>query len=172
MSKNDNFFKVLFAIELALLPMVFFANMFMPKWTIGLFIAGILLSKVWLELFKDKNNRIHTIIDSLGSVAVFSTLIIFYLTTDYIALPLGISVIILVVLMNLLLPILFNNLMPEFVDAVDFCYMLFECFTLAAFTFTAYYTLITNIGLFALLLTSPVSVISKLLSKPPSLGSS
>ena len=162
MSKNDTFFKILFAIEIALLPLVFFANIYMPQWTVGLFVAGILLAKVWLELFKDKTNRIHTIIDSVGSIAVFATLIIFCLTTNLISLPLGIAAIILIVAMNLFLPILFGRQMPEFIDAIDFCYMLFECFTLAALTFTAYYSLITNIGLFALLLTSAVSVAYKI----------
>lgn len=162
MSKNDTFFKILFAIEIALLPLVFFANLFMPKWSVGLFIAGILLAKVWLELFKDKTSKIHTIIDSVGSIAVFTTLIIFLLTSNLIAKPLGIAVIVLIIIMNVLLVLMFNRQMPEFIDAIDFCYMLFECFSLVAFTFTAYYALITNIGLFALLLTSAVSIIYKI----------
>lgn len=162
MTKNDTFFKILFAIEIALLPMVFFAERLLPEWAVGLFIAGILLAKIWLELFKNKANRVHIIIDSFGSIIVFATLIIFFINSTLITKPLGIAVLIFVLLMNLLLPALFNHQMPEFVEAVDFCYMLFECFTLLAFTFLTYYALITNIGLFALLLTTAVSVIYKI----------
>lgn len=161
MSKNDTFFKILFAVEIALLPMVFFADRFLPRWAVGLFIAGILLAKVWLELFKDRANKSHVIIDSVGSIIVFATLLIFFVVAEYVSKPLGIAVLVLVVIMNLLLPATFARKMPEFVDAVDFCYMLFECFTLLAFTIIGYYQLVTNIGLFALLLTSAVSIIYK-----------
>ena len=162
MTKNDTFFKVLFAIEIALLPMVIFADKFLPKWSLSLFIAVIVLVKIWLELFKDKNSKTHIIIDSVGSLLVFGTLIIYFLITDLIALPLGIAVLVFVALQNLFLPILFNRQMPEFIDAVDFCYMLFECFLLGAFAILKYYSLITNIGLFALLLTTVVSVCYKI----------
>ena len=162
MRKNDTFFKILFAIEIALIPMVIFANKFLPKWALGLFIAGILLTKIWLELFKDKNDKRHVVIDSIGSVLVFGSLIIYFMVLGLIAKPLGIVVLVFVALMNLLLPALFNRKLPEFIEAVDFCYMLFECFLLGALAILKYYNVITNIGLFALLMTMVVSVLYKL----------
>ena len=162
MTKNDTFFKILFAIEIALLPMVIFANKFLPNWAMSLFIGGILLAKIWLELFKDKHSRVHAIIDCVGSLAVFCTLIVYFIILDLISTPLGIAVLVFVVLQNLLLPLLFNRQMPEFIDAVDFCYMLFECFLLGAFAILKFYDMITNIGLFAVLLTSVVSVLYKI----------
>ena len=162
MAKNDTFFKILFSIEIALLPMVIFAEKFLPKWAMSLFIAGILLAKIWLELFKDKSKKSHIIIDSVGSILVFCTLIIYFMVLNLIAKPLGIVVLLLLVLENLFMPLLFNRRMPEFIEAVDFCYMLFECFVLVAFSLLKYYNLTTNIGLFALLLTTLVSVAYKI----------
>lgn len=158
MTRNDTFFKIFFAIELALLPIIIFADKFMPKWALSLFVAVLVLVKIWLELFKDKQSRAHTIIDSIGSIVVFGTLITYFIVLGLISKPLGIVVLVFVTLMNLFLPALFNRIMPEFIDAVDFCYMLFECFLLGAFAILKYYGLITNIGLFALLLTMIVSV--------------
>jgi len=57
---------------------------------------------------------------------------------------------------------LLGKAMPEMIDAVDTCYLLFECFLLISLTFVIFSQLVTNIALFALLLTSAVSVIYKL----------
>ena len=43
MTRNDTFFKILFAIEIALLPLVMAAEIMMPAWSMGLFIVGILV---------------------------------------------------------------------------------------------------------------------------------
>ena len=163
MTKNDKFFKILFAIELALLPIVFFVyRMATDWWATGIVIAGILLVKIWMELFKDNSNITHTIIDGVGSVAVFATLFIFLICIDVLSKPLTIIVLVLIVLMNVLLSVFFKSKMPEFISAVDFCYMLFECFTILSLTFVEYYSLIAYIGLYALLLTTLVSVCYKL----------
>ncbi len=53
MSKNDIFYKILFAVELALIPMVIFAyKIITERWVLGVFITLVLLVKIWLELFK------------------------------------------------------------------------------------------------------------------------
>jgi hypothetical protein len=51
--------------------------------------------------------------------------------------------------------------MPELIDAVDSCFMLFECLALVGLSFVVFYQLIANIALFALILTSAVSVAYK-----------
>lgn len=162
MTRNDTFFKILFAIEIALLPLVIAANMLMPKWSIGLFVAGILIVKIWLELFKNRESKTHAIINAIGNVATVSTLVIFFTVLDLINIVLCVFVVIFAVLMNLLKVLMFSKKMPDLIDAVDSCYVLFECLTLIGLTFVLFYDLITNIGLFALLLTSIVSVAYKL----------
>ena len=166
MTKNDTFFKILFAVEVALLPMIFLPENLLPKWSMGLFIAGILLAKIWLELFKDRYSKTHAIIDGVGSIAVFTTILVYFINTgvlaDNITKPLAIAVISLVIAFNILNVLLFDQKMPEFVEAVDFCYMLSECLALGAFVLAKYYLLITKIALFAILLTMIVSVAFKL----------
>ncbi len=157
-NKNDILYKILFAVELALLPLIIFAGLYLPKWGLSLFIAGLLLVKIWIELFKDRANFVHSIIDAIGSVAVYTTLIIFFICRDELNLALGVSVIVLIWIYYIMLLSMNKKNMPEFIDAVDFSYVLFECITIAAFVFLPYFSTVSNIGLVAMILTSVVSI--------------
>ena len=159
MAKNDIFFKVLFAVELALLPMVIFANiMIKEQWGLSLFIAGVLLIKIWLELFKDKTNKTHIIINAIASVAVFATIIILYMVKGDINKVFGIFAVVLVVAYNAMLVGCYSKSLPDLISAVDFCYMLFECLSLLTLSFTFFYAVPTIIALVALMLTAAVSI--------------
>lgn len=162
MTRNDTFFKILFAIEIALLPLVMAAEIMMPDWSMGLFIAGILVARIWMELFKNKENRAHIIINSIGSVLTISSLVIFFSVKGFINVTLCVFLVIFVVLMNLFKIFLHGKSMPEMIDAVDACFLLFECLTLAGLAIIVLYDLIVDIALFALLLTSIVSVAYKI----------
>ena len=120
MTRNDIFYKILFAISIALLPIVIFAYLYLPEWSISLIIAGILLCKIWIELFKDKLNFQHAIIDALASILIFTTLIILFAVIDAINLALAIIAIILIILTNVFKIVFFKKNMPEFLDAVAY----------------------------------------------------
>lgn len=162
MTRNDTFFKILFAIEIALLPLVMASYIIFAEWTVGLFIAAVLVVKIWMELFKNKASLTHLIINSIGNILTISSLVIFFTIYDYINIVLCVFVVILAVLMNLFKVLLREKSMPEMIEAVDSCYMLFECLTLVGLTFLILSQLVTNIGLFALLLTAGVSVAYKI----------
>ena len=161
MTRNDTFFKILFAIEIALLPLVMASYILMPTWTVGLFIAGVLVAKIWLELFKNKEDKAHNIINAIGNCLIVTTLVVFFTIYNYINTVVCVFVVILAIIMNLYRVFLQGTAMPEMIDAVDTCYMLFECFLLIALTFVIFSQLVTNIALFALLLTAGVSVAYK-----------
>lgn len=161
MTRNDTFYKILFAIQLALIPLVLAAYYLMEDWTVGLFIAGSLVVKIWMELFRVKENFTHKIISVVGNVLTLSTFIIFFTAKGYLNVALCVFAVLFLILMNILSVCLHDKTMPETIDAVDFCYMLFECFVLVGMTFVVFNQLVTNIGLFAILLTSLVSVVYK-----------
>ncbi len=162
MTRNDTLFKCLFAIELALLPLAMAAYLLMPIWTVGIFIAGVLVAKIWMELFKNKGSLSHNIIMTVGNIVTISALVIFFTIYGYINLVMCIFVVALAVLTNVLKVLLRQDVMPEMIDAVDSCYMLFECLTMATLSFVVFYQLATNIALFALMLTAAVSIAYKL----------
>jgi len=161
MTRNDTFFKIIFAIEIALLPLVMSAYILMPEWTIGMFVAGVLVAKIWMELFKSKEMRSHIIINAVASVLTTVSLVIFFTIYDYISIVLCVFVVIFSILMNVFKVLYHSKRFPEMIDAVDSCYMLFECLTLIALTFVVFYDLVTTIALFALLMTAVVSVAYK-----------
>ena len=162
MTRNDTFLKILFAIEVALVPMVIFAYLFLPEWSMGIFVAGILLTKICVELFKNKLNKTHVIMIAVGNIFIFTTLLIFFIVQNLINMPLAIVVIVLIWLFNILNVLMRNKTMPDIISAVDYCYVLFEILTLIAFTFLVFSSLVTYIGLYAILLTTAVSVVYKI----------
>lgn len=162
MARNDTFLKILFAIEVALVPMVIFAYLFLPEWSMGIFVAGILLTKIWVELFKNKLNSTHVIMIAIGNIFIFTTLLIFFMVKGLVNIPLSIVVIVLIWLFNILNVLMRNKSIPDTILAVDYCYVLFEILTLIAFTFLVFSSLVTYIGLYAILLTTAVSIIYKI----------
>lgn len=162
MTRNDTFYKILFAIEIALIPLVLASFYMMADWTVGLFIAGVLVAKIWMELFKDKNNFTHKLLASIANVWSLVTLIIFFTVQGYLEVVLCVFVVILLGLTNIFKICLHNKTMPETIDAVDTCYTLFECFALVGMTFVVFNQMVTNIALFAILLTAIVSVAYKI----------
>ena len=163
MTRNDRFFKILFAIEIALLPLVMAANFILPTWTMSLFVLGILVSKIWMSLFKNKEDRAHAIINAVGNALIISTLTIFFTIQGYIeSLLVCVLVVVFAVLSSIFKIALFNAQMPEIVDAVDSCNGLFGYFVFAALVvvvlrLVATTQLILNVSLFAFLLTAIVS---------------
>lgn len=161
MTRNDTLLKFLFAIEIALVPLAMAAHLLMPSWTVGLFIGGIVVAKIWMELFKNKSNRMHKIMLAIGNILAIASLVLFFAIYGYINLALGIVVAILAVLLNIL-KLAITDVMPEMIEAVDSCFLLFECLTLVALAVVIFYQLTTTIALIALLLTAAVSSLYRL----------
>ena len=163
MTRNDTLFKILFAIELALTPLVMLAHVFenLPMWSMGLFIGGIFFCRFWLEILKDKTSRTHKIINAIGSVVSISTILIFFMCINLITKPLGIFAVIFVVLQNLMNVLLHNKHISDTIEAVDYCYSIFETMLLAACAVITVNAMLTNISLFTILLTSVISVAYK-----------
>ena len=160
MAKNDLLFKILCAIQVALLPVVIALNLIstFPTWAITIAIVGVLLCKIWAEVFKDKHNLMHKILSSVATVASFATLLIFFANKGLIDMWIAILTTVLIALFVVLSVLLRSKVMPEIIEAIDYCFVLFEILTLLAFSFAFYHITLSNIGIFALILTTAVSV--------------
>jgi len=163
MAKNDLLFKILFAVQVALLPVVIAFDLIetFPSWAVTLAIVGVLLCKIWAEVFKDKHNLMHKILSGVATIATFAVMLFFLEFKGIIAMWLAILTTVLVVLFIALSILLRSKVMPEVIEAIDYCFILFEILTLLAFSFAFYYVTMTNIGLFAIVLTTAVSVAYK-----------
>ncbi len=161
MTKNDTFIKILFAIEVALLPMVICAHIvdFMPVLTMSLFIATILICKVWAMFLKNKQNKMHTIINSIGNILIFTVLLIYFCCVGLIHVALAVVTIICVWLTNLFEMLLSNKYKAESINIVRTCYKLFEILALLALIFILENALLTTIALFGIILTAVVLIV-------------
>lgn len=160
MTKNDTFIKILFAIEIALLPMVICAHIvdFMPVITMSLFIATILICKVWAMFLKNKVNKSHTIINNIGNMITFTVLLIYFSCVGLCYIALTVGAIICILLTNLFEIILDNKYNSESANIVKTCYKLFEILTLLALIFILENALLTTIALFGVILTALVMI--------------
>jgi hypothetical protein len=102
MTRNDTFFKILFAIEIALLPLTMAAYLLMPTWTVGVFVAGVLIAKIWMEIFKNKEIRSHLVINAIGNFLIISSLVIFFTAFKHINIIMCVFVVALAFFMSVL----------------------------------------------------------------------
>lgn len=161
MTKNDNFYKILFAIELALIPLIIFSNIFLENWATSLFIGGLALTKIWREIFKEKENKQHTVISAIAAMCEFGVLIIYFATQKLLILPIAVSAVVVVMLFNLLKVVFAGTTFGDTIESVDFCMIIFEALTLIAFAIMAFVENVATIALWTIILTGAVSVIYK-----------
>lgn len=162
MTKNDNFYKILFAIEMALIPLVIFANIFLKNWATSLFIGGLVLAKIWREIFKEKDNKQHTIISAIANMCEFGVLIIYFATQKLLIMGVAITAVVIAMLYNLLKVVFVGTTFGDTIDSVDFCMMIFEVLTLISFAVMFYFDNVITIALWTIILTGAVSVIYKI----------
>lgn len=156
--KKNTFFKIMFALEMAILPLVVFAKLFLPIWAVGLFVACVLLCKVWREIFRDRHSKFESIVSAIANFATSLVLLSLFMTMDILNKPVGILAIILISLTSVCEILMFEQPLPEFVDSVAYCAVLFECLMLFAMTFAYAYSLILTICCIACILTGVVYV--------------
>ena len=163
MAKNDTFFKILFAIELALLPLIIYAHNFIDvTWGLPLFVVALFVCRVWVEIFKDRQNFKSQLINSIGAVITFAFVMIFYACTTDISTVIVVLSIVAIVLVHTLKLALFNKTMPEFIDAVSFSFIIFECLSLLLVAFIHKAEFLANIGLISILIAGVVIILYKI----------
>lgn len=163
MARNDLLFKILFALQVALIPLVIFAFHFVETaWVMGLLVGGAFVCHVWMEIFKDKFSFQHNLINSIGSIITIGLLLVFLACVEVIIVPIAVIAIIAVIFANIMKMAMLNKHMPEMIEAVDFCYTIFECILLLALAFARVSIIITNIAMFAVIITAVVTVAYKI----------
>lgn len=156
--KKDTCFKLMFAIEMALLPLAIFAKMFLPVWSVGLFVAGILLCKIWREIFRNRLSKFQTIVSIIANIATSTILLALFMNMGILNIAIGVITIIAIAIKSVFEYIMFNTELPEFIDAVAYCSILFECLTLFSMTFAYANGTLLSICSIACILTAVVYV--------------
>lgn len=156
--KKDTYFKLMFALEMALLPLAIFAKLFLPVWSVGLFVAGILLCKIWREIFRNRQIKYQTVVSAIANIATSLVLLALFMSMGILNKAVGIIAIIVIALKSACEIVLFDQELPEFVDSVAYCAVLFECLTMFSMTFAYAYATILTVCTIASILTGVIYV--------------
>ena len=78
--KKEMIYKMLFALQIALLPMILSAKIMMPKWCITFFVALIVVVKLAMLLLKNPGNNYELYLEAIGNsiVMVFTFIMLLY----------------------------------------------------------------------------------------------
>lgn len=159
MINKDITFKVLFAVELALLPMLFFVNLYFEEWSICLIVGLIFATRVAIEFVANNKDLLTFVLKQVSDIVVFTVVAIFFLTAEPIAnVALAVIAIICVFLRCLLLIALRNAVLPDIIQAFDHCSLLFFLASILALSFETFYATLSIVAFIALILTSIASI--------------
>jgi len=82
--KKDMIFKLLFAIEIALLPLILGSYFIFPEWIMGVFIGVLLVVKLAMLLIKNPSDNKELYLEAIGNVIVIDFLLISYACLGFI----------------------------------------------------------------------------------------
>lgn len=153
---KDLIFKILFAIEVAFLPMILSAHFMMNRAWMIVFLSVVIASKLAMVLLKDQANHTHIYLDSIGNVVVMAFVMIAYAGLGYLNLPLAIVTSVVVGLEELLRVFFFYKPNKQYIDALNFACEMFMYLVLGGALVVFWTDTLILIGAIALLMCSTV----------------
>ncbi|MBQ8431159.1 MAG: hypothetical protein IJX26_04415 [Clostridia bacterium] len=152
---NKSFlFKIMFAIEIALLPIIISAKMIMPELALSVVVGLILVAKLVMVVIKNPGSTMDIYLDAIGNGIVIVFCLITAACYDYINLVLAIITSVVFVLEEVLRVYFYYKPNNQLVDALNFAVELFIFVTLSSFMMINISNLMLQISTIALLIAS------------------
>ncbi len=162
MTRDDLIFKILFAIQLALLPIVILADLYLGSIALTVVLICLLVVKIWQLILKNKHSKQHLIILNLGDILMFLVILILFAVKGYLNVVAVVFALVFLVLALILEICLYGRTMPDSIEAIDYCLMLFICFALLSLSFVKFYSNLSMISLYTIILTAGATSIYKI----------
>lgn len=156
---KDLIFKILFALEVALMPMIIAANMMAPAGWVIAFLSIVILAKLCMVLLKDQANHWHVYFDAIGNAIVMCFTLITFACFGYLNIWLAVATSILVVLEELARVFFFYKPNKSYIDALNFAFEMFMYLTLGGMIIVFWTNMLLKIATVALLFCSAVIVL-------------
>lgn len=156
---KDLIFKILFAIEVAFLPMILSAHFMMNRAWMIVFLSVVIAAKLAMVLLKDPANHSHIYLDAIGNTVVVGFVIITLAGLGYLNLPLAISTTIVVAIEELARVYFFYKPNKQYIDALNFASEMFMYLVLGGALVVFWTKMLVLIGTIALLMCSAVIVV-------------
>lgn len=155
---KDMIFKILFAIEIAFLPMIVSARVMMTNAWVVVFLSIVVVAKLAMVLLKDQSNHTHVYLDSIGNAIVLSFVMIAFACMGYINIALAIVASVFVALEEALRIFFFYKPNKQYIDALNFACEMFMYLVLGGGLVVFIAETLLLIGVIALLISCVVIV--------------
>lgn len=160
--ETDMRYKVLFAIQLAILPLIISFKLILGAWAMFIPLILIVMCKVAMMFLKNRANIMHHILEAIGDTAIIVFLAIYFNVLGYVPLWLCVLVSILVVAYEVGNVYFYSKPLPDMIESLDFCFVAFIFATLISATFITITDVVTKVALIAIMLTSAIVVAYKI----------
>ena len=149
---KDFIFKVLFAIELALLPMLISVKLLSLVWGMVLVVVLIMVIKLIMLLIKDQTNKNHIYFDAIGNAIVLPFSMIAFACFGYLEFPLAITTSIFVIAEEYVRVYFYLKPNRHFVDSLNFACEMFMFLVLGSMIVIEFGTIMFKIAVVTLLI--------------------
>ena len=154
-------YRGLFAVELALLPLMIAFKLIIGTWAVCIPLALLAICRGVMIFIKDKGKLSDHIIECVGDAIVLGFLAIYFAVLNFIPNWLSVVVCILLPLYELANVYFYSKPMNDIVEALDFCYLAFLFATIISLSFVMVMDVVAKVSLIAIMLTMLIVVAYK-----------
>ncbi len=159
---NDMRYKGLFAVELALLPLIISFKLIIGTWAVSIPLIMLAVCRCIMIFVKNRASLSDHIIQVVGDTVVLMFLAIYFTFLGYIPLWLCVIDCILVPLYGISNVYFFSKPMPDVVEALDFCFLAFVFTCIISLSFVMKIDVVAKVSFIAIMLTTAIVFIYKL----------
>ena len=149
---KDLIFKILFSLEICLLPMIISARILMPNFAMAIFVGAIVVTKIFMIFMKMPANYKHIIIDGIGNVVVMCFVLITYCCYNYINVPLTVITCVLFTLEEILKVYFYYKPNNQLVESLIFSVEMFVFVILLCLMFVELTTVTLRVAVIAMII--------------------
>lgn len=160
--KNDKLIKVLFSLQIAVLPLVVFGKIVIDLWLSKLFILLLLIAKLWQFLLSEKFNKEHKLLNTITTYLIISFLMVYYAVLGFVGV--GVIIPMLIFLLLFLLSVIFGKffIRNELTNTIDICVYIFAFITVVFYGISSAVFVVGLVSAYATTLACVISVGIKL----------
>ena len=154
-------YRGLFAVELALLPLVLAFKLIIGTWAVCIPLVLLAVCRCVMIFVKNRSKVEDHIIESIGDTIVLEFLAIYFTVIGFIPTWLSIVVCILVPLYELANVYFYAKPMSDIIEALDFCYLAFLFTTIISLSFVMAVDVVAKVSLIAMMMTMAIVIVYK-----------
>jgi len=155
-------YRGLFAVELALLPLMIAFKLIIGTWAVCIPLGLLAVCRAVMIFVKNKSKLSDHIIECVGDMIVLGFLAIYFSVLGFIPTWLSVVVCVLLPLYQLASVYFYSKPMNDIIEALDFCFLAFVFTTIISLSFVMVVDVVAKVSFIALMLTMAIVIAYKL----------